>query len=134
MGSPLREVIRAGLKPYKYTIFDYPWGADAQTFLFRLAHSDNNKAHSAFDQVRKKHDILFKKTVRSLLPQLSNAVFEQRWQFMMTEAVAGQWARGRILRTGTEATSRWTPRRERLYLERFLDYIVGGLQASITKP
>ena len=48
---------------------------------------------------------------------------------MMTEAVAGKWARGRVLRTGTEATTKWTSKRERLYLERFLDYVVGGLQA-----
>ncbi len=127
--SSLREIIEAGLKPYKYTLFDFPWGADAQTFLFRLGQSDDNEAHIAFDQVRKKHDALFKKTVKASLPSLSKAVFEQRWQFMMTEAVAGQWARGRVLRTGTEATTKWTSKRERLYLERFLDYVVGGLQA-----
>ena len=31
------------------------------------------------------------------MPELSDATFEQRWQFMLTEAVAGQWVRARVL-------------------------------------
>ncbi len=125
----LRVLLEAGLWPYKKTVFEFSWGADAQSFLFRLAQSGNSVAHDAFDEVREKHDDLFKKSVQLRLSDLEDDVFEQRWQFMMTEAVAGQWARGRVLHTGNEANSNWTHEREYIYLERFLDYAAGGLQA-----
>ena len=75
---------------------------------------------------------LFKRSLKRALPELSGAVFEQRWQFLITEAVVGQWARARLLMTpGTDHAS-WTPAKERLYLERYFEYVEGGLTAPMT--
>ena len=131
--ASLRSIINAGLKPFKEAVFDFPWGGDAQAFLFHLGESGDEQAQAAFEKMLHRHEILFKKSVRAALPELTKAVFEQRWQFMMTEAIAGQWVRKRVFRSGTEASRKWTPTLERNYLKRYIDYAVGGLNAPITK-
>jgi AcrR family transcriptional regulator len=131
-GGSLREIIQAGLRPYKQAVLDFPWGGDAQSFLFHLGESGGEKALAAFEATRSKHDALYKRSVRAAVPNLSKAVFEQRWQFMMTEAIAGQFVRAKLLHTGIEASGKWSPQQERTYLKRYLDYVVGGLKARVT--
>ena len=131
--ASLRSMIKAGLKPYKEAVFDFPWGGDAQAFLFHLGESGDEQALAAFEKTRHRHETLFKRSVREALPELTKAVFEQRWQFMMTEAIAGQWVRKRVIRSGTEASRKWTPTLERNYLNRYIDYTVGGLNAPVTR-
>ena len=131
--ASLRSIINAGLKPFKEAVFDFPWGGDAQAFLFHLGESGDEHAQAAFEETRHRHELLFKRSVRAALPELTKAVFEQRWQFMMTEAIAGQWVRKRVFRSGTEASRKWTPTLERNYLKRYIDYAVGGLNAPVTK-
>jgi AcrR family transcriptional regulator len=131
-GGSLRAIIQAGLRPYKQAVLDFPWGGDAQSFLFHLGDSGDEKALMAFEATRRRHDVLYKKSVRAALPNLSKAVFEQRWQFMMTEAIAGQFVRAKLLHTGIEASGKWSPQQERTYLKRYLDYVVGGLKAEVT--
>ena len=131
-GGSLREIIQAGLRPYKQAVLDFPWGGDAQSFLFHLGESGGEKALAAFEATRSKHDALYKRSVHAAVPHLSKAVFEQRWQFMMTEAIAGQFVRAKLLHTGIEASNKWSPQQERTYLKCYLDYVVGGLKATVT--
>ena len=88
-------------------------------------------AKTALAAVSAPFDELFKSSARSALRDLSESVFEQRWQFMMTEAIAGQWVRAKVLDMAPETVAAWTPDLERQYLELYLDYVVGGLMAPL---
>jgi AcrR family transcriptional regulator len=128
-GVSLRELIDLGLWPGKQTVFDHPWGADAQACMFRFETGNDEVARRQFSNMRKKHDLLSKRGLRRALPELTPTVFEQHWQFLYTEASTGQWVRAYLL--GEPAEGKWTPRREERYLSCHLDYVVGGLQAPV---
>jgi AcrR family transcriptional regulator len=127
----LRNLIDIGLWPYKRPVLELPWGGDAQAFSFHLKNSGDEVAKTALAAVSAPFDELFKSSARSALRDLSESVFEQRWQFMMTEAIAGQWVRAKVLDMAPETVAAWTPDLERQYLELYLDYVVGGLMAPL---
>jgi AcrR family transcriptional regulator len=125
----LGELLLVGLAPHKLPVLQVPWGGDAQGFQWNLSASRNetyrNLLHSKADEV----DALLKRELRRRLSELPRQVFEQRWDFFMGEAVAGQWARLRVLRM---PESKWSPAKERAYILRYLDYAIAGLTAPDT--
>ncbi len=114
------------------TVFDFPWGGDAQAFSFQLATSNEANTRALLASVKDPHLDLLKRAVRQKLPDLPEAVFEQRWQFFRTEAFAGQWVRSKVFRITEQGDWKWSPAIERDYLLRYLDYVIGGLTAPVS--
>jgi len=131
-GVPLRELLVVGLWPCKMTVFDFPWGGDAQGFCFQLATSNDAAMRAKLEAVKDPHLDLLKEAVRRRLPELPDAVFEQRWLFFRTEAFAGQWVRSDVFRITQQGDWHWSPEIEREYLVRYLDYVIGGLGAPVS--
>ena len=131
-GASLRELIVVGLWPFKMTVFDFPWGGDAQGFSFQLATSNDGDVRAMLAAVKDPHLDLLKEAVRKHLPDLPEAEFEQRWLFFRTEAFAGQWVRSKVFRITQQGNWKWSPETERQYLIRYLDYVVGGLTAPVS--
>ncbi|MYE14654.1 MAG: TetR/AcrR family transcriptional regulator [Gammaproteobacteria bacterium] len=131
--APLRELLVVGLWPFKMTVFDFPWGAQAQGFSFQLATSNDERLRAALAAVKDPHLDLLKDAVREHLPALPEEVFEQRWLFFRTEAFAGQWVRSKVFRLTQQGDWQWSPQTEREYLIRYLDYVVGGLTAPVSE-
>ena len=131
--APLRELIVVGLWPFKMTVFDFPWGGDAQGFSFQLATSNDDHLRATLAAVKDPHLDLLKVAVRRKLPELPDAEFEQRWLFFRTEAFAGQWVRSKVFRITQQGDWMWSPETERKYLIRYLDYVVGGLTAPVSE-
>lgn len=130
--APLRELLVVGLWPFKMTVFDFPWGAQAQGFSFQLATSNDEHMRAALAAVKDLHLDLLKNAVRARLPELPDEVFEQRWLFFRTEAFAGQWVRSKVFRMTQQGDWKWSPETERRYLIRYLDYVIGGLTAPVS--
>ena len=130
--APLRELIAVGLWPFKMTVFEFPWGRDAQGFSFKLASSSDDDLRALLAAVKDPHLDLLRDAVRRKLPELPDAEFEQRWLFFRTEAFAGQWVRAKLFRISAQDDLNWTPEAERQYLIRYLDYVVGGLTAVVS--
>ena len=128
----LRELIIVGLWPFKMTVFDFPWGGDAQAFSFQLATSNEANNRALLASVKDPHLDLLKRVVRRKLPGLPEAVFELRWQFFRTEAFAGQWVRSKVFRITQQGDWKWSLAIERDYLLRYLDYVIGGLTAPVS--
>ena len=70
------------------------------------------------------HDAL-----RARLPDLDDAIFDQRWHFFITEAFAGQWVRAYVFKVTEHDAGQSAQEIERDYLMRYLDYVEGGLTA-----
>ncbi|MEM7362745.1 MAG: TetR/AcrR family transcriptional regulator [Pseudomonadota bacterium] len=131
-GGDIRKVIEAGMRPLKRPVLDFSWGGDAQAVMFRITTGTNEGAKVALSDAQDGHMTTFQSALRGLLPDLPDTVFMQRWHFMITEAMAGQWARARLIRTQMEIDTDWTPQMEREYLYQYMDYVVGGLTAPVT--
>lgn len=129
--APLRELLVVGLWPFKMTVFDFPWGAQAQGFSFQLATSNDERLRASLAVIKDPHLDLLKDAVRRKLPELPDEVFEQRWLFFRTEAFAGQWVRSKVFRITQQGDWQWSRQTERQYLIRYLDYVIGGLTAPV---
>lgn len=128
---PLRELIAIGLWPSKQISWEFPWGGEAQAFMFHVVTGSDERGRELLSRMASRHDELFERALRDALSDLPQAVFEQRLQFMQTEAVAGQHVRARMLKT--TPVDDWTKDKERQYFSRYIDYVVGGLTAPVTE-
>lgn len=125
-GDPdIRDVLFSGLWPTNRIGFDFPWGVDAQSFMFHIATCTNPEYRNALDTVTAPQQSLCRNAVRALVPALSDEVFDIRWNFVITEATIGLHASTRLLRL----KKGWTVESEKKYVEYMLDYVVGGLTA-----
>jgi len=125
-GEPdIKEVLYVGLWPTNRIAFDFPWGADAQSFMFHIATGANLEYKHALDTITAPQQSLCRNAVRALVPALSDDVFDVRWNFVLTGATFGLHASTRLLRL----EEGWTLASEKKYVEYMLDYVVGGLTA-----
>lgn len=133
--ADLRELLILGIWPSKMTAFDFPWGTDAQTCLAYCHFNPDLKVRSLAVRCTDDHMRCFYDAIRARLPALPDAVFDQRWSFIMTEMVLGQWARSQhhAHSPGPKAVWQWTVEDERAYIEALLDYAVAGLKAPVTQ-
>jgi AcrR family transcriptional regulator len=124
VGEPdIREVLYVGLWPSNRIAFDFSWGADAQSVMFHIATGANSEYRHALDTITAPQQSLFRDAVRALVPELSDDVFEARWNFVLTGATFGLHASTRLLRL----EEGWTLASEKKYVDYMLDYVVGGL-------
>lgn len=133
--ADLRELLILGIWPSKMTPYDFSWGADAHACLAYCHFSPDLQIRALAHRCTETHMSCFHDAVRARLPALPDRVFDQRWAFIMTEMVLGQWARGemRAQSPGPKEIREWTEEDERSYLEALLDYAVAGLKAPVTQ-
>ena len=133
--ADLREVLILGIWPSKMTVFDFPWGGEARDCLAYCHFNPDLQIRALAKRCTDEHMNRFCVAVRAKVPGLPDRVFDQRWAFIMTEMVLGQWAR--TLRqehdSGPEEPVPWTEEAERAYIEALLDYAVAGLKAPVTQ-
>ncbi|MBC79212.1 MAG: hypothetical protein CMQ33_00025 [Gammaproteobacteria bacterium] len=123
----LWHLLYAGLWPRKRILFDYPWGADAQAFSFELVTGASEEHRQSFRKVIQPHNDLLRTSLRKLLPDLPEEIFMLRWRSVALEATVGEWGRTKMLRVIEEPN--WSLPSEKLYIERYIDYVSGGLSA-----
>ena len=128
--APLREVLEVGCKPAKAAVFNFPWGGDAQSFMFQVLTGNNETSRERLREMAAPFARTWKEGLRKSVPELSREEFEQRWQFLSTEASVGQWARKALLRE--EVDKPWSIELERAYLKRYIGYVCGGLTAPVS--
>ena len=117
----------AGLWPRRRILFDYPWGADAQTFSFELMTGASEKYRQSFRKVIQPHNDLLRTSLRKLLPDLPEEIFMLRWRFLLIETTLGEWGRTKMMRVEEEPD--WDLGSEKLYIKRYIDYVTSGLSA-----
>ena len=134
-GADLREVLILGIWPSKMTVFDFPWGGDARDCLAYCHFNPDLQIRALARRCTDEHMEHFHGAVQAKVPGLPDRVFDQRWAFIMTEMVLGQWGRTlhHELKPGPKETVSWTEETERAYIEALLDYAVAGLKAPVTQ-
>jgi AcrR family transcriptional regulator len=121
------HLLYAGLWPRRRILFDYPWGADAQTFSFELMTGASEEYRQSFRKVIQPHNDLLRTSLRKLLPALPEEIFMLRWRFLLIEATLGEWGRTKMMRVAEEPD--WDLESEKLYIKRYIDYVTRGLSA-----
>lgn len=134
-GADLRELLILGVWPSKMTVFDFPWGGDARDCLAYCHFNPDLQVRALAKRCTDEHMNCFYAAVRAKVPGLPDRVFDQRWAFIMTEMVLGQWARTfhHEHSPGPKEPMQWTEETERAYIEALLDYAVAGLKAPVTQ-
>jgi AcrR family transcriptional regulator len=133
--ADLRELLILGIWPSKMTVFDFPWGGDARDCLAYCHFNPDMQIRALAKRCTDELMDCFRAAVRTKVPGLPDRVFDQRWTFIMTEMVLGQWARTVQLghEPGPREPAQWTEETERAYIEALLDYAVAGLKAPVTQ-
>lgn len=134
-GADLRELLILGIWPSKMTVFDFPWGGDARDCLAYCHFNPDLQIRALAKGCTDAHMDCFCAAVRAKVPGLPDRVFDQRWAFIMTEMVLGQWARTlhQEHSLGPKEPVQRTEESERAYIEALIDYAVAGLKAPVTQ-